>query len=219
MLAAFYVGRRCRTSTIKAVADETVMAGATVLLDGRASTDPDGRIVRYAWAQTEGSPVSLSGADTATSSFSAPALEHTSVLGFTLTVTDDSGEEAQDSVRITVLGNAAPTADAGPDQTVRGAAVVALDGTASNDADGHINSYAWQQTAGTPVTLSGADTATPSFTAPRLPEAQVLSFELTVTDNSASPPPPRCTSPSSATIPRAPRRESIKRYAPEASSS
>ncbi|MGH8568013.1 MAG: PKD domain-containing protein, partial [Gammaproteobacteria bacterium] len=164
-------------------ADETVMAGATVLLDGRGSMDPDGRIVRYAWAQTEGSPVSLSGAASARASFTAPVLGNTSVLGFTLTVTDDSGEKAEDSVQITVLGNRAPTADAGPDQSVPGTAIVALDGTASNDADGHINSYAWQQTAGTPVTLSGADTATPSFTAPRLSEAQVLSFELTVTDN------------------------------------
>ncbi len=167
----------------QAGADETVLGGATVFLDGRASMDPDGRIVRYAWAQTEGRPVTLSGAAAATASFSAPVLENTSVLGFTLTVTDDSGEEARDSVRITVLGNAAPTADAGPDQSVRGAALVALDGTASNDTDGHIARYAWQQIGGTPVTLSGADTAIPSFTAPRLAEAQVLSFALTVSDN------------------------------------
>ena len=167
----------------EAGADETVSGGATVLLDGRASMDPDGRIVRYAWAQTEGPLVTLSGAATATASFSAPALGNTSVLGFTLTVTDDSGEEAEDSVRITVLGNHAPTADAGPDQSVRGAAIVALEGTASSDTDGHIARYAWQQTAGTPVILSGATTATPSFTAPRLPEAQVLSFELTVSDD------------------------------------
>ena len=171
----------------EAGADETVLGGATVLLDGRASMDPDGRIVRYAWVQTEGSPVALSGVAAATASFSAPVLANTSVLGFTLTVTDDSGEAAQDSVRITVLGNSAPTADAGPDQSVRGAAIVALDGTASNDTDGHIARYAWQQTAGTPVILSGADTAIPSFTAPRLPEAAVLSFELTVTDNLGAP--------------------------------
>ena len=167
----------------QAGADRSVNGGASVQLDGRGSTDPDGAIARYAWAQTEGSPVTLSGAAAATASFSAPVLDNTSVLGFTLTVTDDSGEEAQDSVRITVLGNSAPTADAGPDQSVRGAAIVALDGTASNDTDGHIARYAWQQIGGTPVILSGADTAIPSFTAPRLPEAQVLSFELTVTDN------------------------------------
>ncbi|MGH8614399.1 MAG: PKD domain-containing protein [Gammaproteobacteria bacterium] len=62
--------------------------------------------------------------------------------------------------------NQAPAANAGPDQSVRGAAIVALDGTASNDTDGHINSYAWQQIGGTPVNLNGADTATPSFTRP-----------------------------------------------------
>ena len=111
----------------------------------------------------------------------------------------------------TVLGNPAPTADAGPDQSVRGAAIVALDGTASNDTDGHITGYAWQQIGGTPVTLSGADTARPTFTAPRLPEAQVLSFELTVTDNLGAQATAAVHITVLGTNPQAPMRVPIKR--------
>ena len=56
-----------------------------------------------------------------------------------------------------------------------------LDGTGSTDSDGTITSFAWTQTSGPAVTLTGADTATPSFTAPTGPAS--LTFELTVTDN------------------------------------
>ncbi len=77
--------------------------------------------------------------------------------------------------------NQAPTADAGDDQTVAAGATVNLDGTGSSDPDaGDTLDYTWTQTGGTAVTLTGADTATPSFTAPAGPAT--LTFELTVCD-------------------------------------
>ena len=73
--------------------------------------------------------------------------------------------------------NQAPTADAGDDQTVAAGATVNLDGTGSSDPDaGDTLDYTWTQTGGTAVTLTGADTATPSFTAPAGPAT--LTFEL-----------------------------------------
>ena len=49
---------------------------------------------------------------------------------------------------------------------------------------GTIASYNWVQTAGSPtVTLSGVNTATPSFTAPSVNTDTSLAFKLTVTDN------------------------------------
>ena len=44
--------------------------------------------------------------------------------------------------------NVAPTADAGPDQTVASGATVNLTGNGSTDTDGTIASYAWTQTGG-----------------------------------------------------------------------
>jgi hypothetical protein len=80
-------------------------------------------------------------------------------------------------------GNSAPSADAGTDQVVDEGAGVMLDGSASSDSDGTIATYAWIQTAGPAVSLSDADTATPSFTAPLVSSDTTLTFELTVTDD------------------------------------
>jgi hypothetical protein len=79
--------------------------------------------------------------------------------------------------------NTAPTANAGPDQSVNPGATVALNGSASADFDGSISSYAWQQISGPAVTLSNAAVAQPTFSAPSSVTASVLVFGLTVTDN------------------------------------
>ncbi len=54
---------------------------------------------------------------------------------------------------------------AGPDRAVSPGSTVMLDGGSSRDTEGTIVSYQWVQTAGASITLSGADTATPSFMA------------------------------------------------------
>lgn len=76
--------------------------------------------------------------------------------------------------------NSPPTANAGADQLVSTGAAVSLSGSGT-DTDGTIASYAWTQTGGTAVTLSGASTATPTFTAPAI--AGALEFQLTVVDD------------------------------------
>ena len=65
--------------------------------------------------------------------------------------------------------NRAPTANAGPDQTVESeTAKVSLNGFGSTDSseESFALHYEWKQTGGTAVTLNGANTATPSFAAP-----------------------------------------------------
>ena len=77
----------------------------------------------------------------------------------------------------------APIANAGSDQTVNESQAVQLDGSASTDPDGDTLTYAWNQTAGTHVSLSSADSATPSFIAPDVDaNRDTLIFELTVDD-------------------------------------
>ena len=72
-----------------------------------------------------------------------------------------------------------PTANAGGDQRVAQGAAVTLDGSASGGAWGTNVTYQWTKTSGAPVTLSGADTDSASFTAPS--SAGDLVFTLTVT--------------------------------------
>jgi hypothetical protein len=76
-----------------------------------------------------------------------------------------------------------PVADAGANQSVAEQATVTLDGTGSSDPDGSITSYSWQQVSGPEVALSGATTATATFTAPDVIQDTPLEFRLTVTDD------------------------------------
>ncbi len=152
--------------------------GASVTLHGSASSDSDGTIASYAWIQTGGTAVTLSNAASANPTFTAP--NNLETLTFKLTVTDNEGATAVDTTTVNVI-NTAPVAEAGTARTVAPGAAVVLNGGASSDSDGTIVAYSWAQTIGTAVTLSGADTVTPSFTAPNT--SATLTFRLTVTDN------------------------------------
>lgn len=76
--------------------------------------------------------------------------------------------------------NQAPSAEAGVDRTVVGRSTVTLNGSGSNDPDGHSLNYGWSQTGGLPVSLSSTSAVSPTFTAPG--QASVLTFTLHVTD-------------------------------------
>ena len=155
--------------------DQTVASGALVMLDGSGSTaDPRRTIASYGWVRTSGdATATLSGADTATPSFTAETLvdgaaDATHV--FTLTVTDSAGGTDTDTVTITVTSEFAdPVAEAGDPQSVRAGATVTLDGSGSTVDDRRtITSYSWTRTGGTSSvtgTLTGETTAKPSFTA------------------------------------------------------
>jgi K319-like protein len=121
--------------------------------------------------------------------FTAPSnISADTDLIFRLTVKDSKNGNGAADVKVTDKyvppPNQPPTANAGVDQTVNAGGSVSLDGTRSKDPNGNIMSYFWKQVGGPPVTLNGANTATPSFTAPsEALTSVVLVFELTATDD------------------------------------
>lgn len=164
--------------------DQAVLAGATVVLDGVASSDSDGRIASYRWTQIGGDDVALSGASTAQVSFATGALTTDQTLQFQLSVTDDKGSANSDTVSVDI--NAAePAANAGGDQTVMASGVVRLDGSASVDSGGAVTSYLWRQTAGPEgAEIIDADSAQTVVSLPPLSADSLFTFELTVSDRS-----------------------------------
>ena len=90
-----------------------------------------------------------------------------------------------DSLTVATPVNTAPVADAGVEQNVSAGQQVTLDATGSSDIDGDILSYVWEQTSGTPVTLSNSNVAQPFFEAPSLLSPSVLTFQVTVSDGQA----------------------------------
>ncbi len=95
---------------------------------------------------------------------------------------DEDGDGDGDGTGEPPSDNSAPSVDAGRDIIADEKTAVTLSGSAT-DSDGSIESYAWSQTAGTIVTLTGADEATVSFNTPETDEQIILTFQLTATDN------------------------------------
>jgi LmbE family N-acetylglucosaminyl deacetylase len=166
-------------------------ASAAVSLDGSESSTQSGNPLQYVWTQTGGPAVTLSGAGTATPSFLTPP--HPTLLTFSLVVKDGLTSSAPDVVKVRVPTlDPTPAAIAGPDRSVTAGAPVQLDGTESWDPNSLPLQYSWSQTGGPSVTLTGAKTATPSFTAPVAPATLV--FSLTVSNGTQT------SAPSSVTV-------------------
>lgn len=157
-----------RAPTASAGPDATANHAQTVSLDGSGSTDPEGGALSYAWT-VDGVQVAAG---------SAPVVGPFAVGSYTivLTVTDDHGATATDSMTLTVI-NEAPVADAGSDQTVgvKGrTTTVTLDGSASSDPEGGVLSYVW--------TLDGQSVGTGAVIQTNVPAGTHV-FTLTVTDD------------------------------------
>ena len=86
--------------------DQIVARGATVVLDGSGSFDPEGETLSYTWTQFGGTPtVTLDDPTVARPTFAAPrGLTTNSMLTFALTVTDAGGKTSSaDTVIVTII--------------------------------------------------------------------------------------------------------------------
>jgi peptidoglycan hydrolase-like protein with peptidoglycan-binding domain len=168
-------------------ADQTIILtgnNRVVVLDGTGSTDPDGVLVAFNWRLVSGptGPVIV----TPNSSQTIVNNLNPGTYIFELTVTDNRGASAKDTVQVkaVVAENKSPIANAGADQTITltgNNRVVVLDGSGSADPDGVMVAFNWSLVSGP----TGPVIATPnsSQTIVNNLNPGTYIFELTVTDN------------------------------------
>ncbi len=148
-----------------------------VTLDGTGSNDRDPNdILTYQWTQTSGPIVTLSDPSSAKPVFTPPS-EGDYV--FQLVVSDGTYTSYPDEVLV-FIGNHAPIANAGNNQSCEPGEQVTLNGNSSYDIDtGDTLSYSWTQVSGPQVELVDSDQSVPHFTPEALGD---YVFELVVND-------------------------------------
>lgn len=149
--------------TLFAGPDQTVFAGAPVLLDavGRYVTS-------YTWSQIAGATVALTPTNTAATTFTAPA--NSGTLTFQVVAQGRAGGTLTDTVTVEVQPI---RVQAGED----GRAYFGQTGVKLTGAGTGITGYRWTQVAGPPISSPGrADERVFTFTAPTL--TSTLTFEL-----------------------------------------
>ena len=143
--------------------------GTVVTLDGTNSTDANpGDVISYNWSLSRptGSAAVLDSATVSKPKFTADVA---GTYLATLTVSDGKLTSTLASTRVVASTlNAAPVANAGPNQSVVAGMQVMLDGTASSDANLDLITYSWTsiyKPAGSTAALDVPTSVRPKFTA------------------------------------------------------
>lgn len=163
-----------------------ILPTTTTTVSGLGSVDPDGGIASYFWSQI-GGPTYAPLTSNNVATIGVSGLTNIGTYTFKLTVTDISGAVAYDTININVLNgapppNQKPVANAGTDITMTlPTNSTSLNGSASYDPDGTINSYSWTKISG-PATFSITNAFTAVTGLTNLVQG-VYSFRLLVTDN------------------------------------
>jgi hypothetical protein len=167
---------------VREIAVTTANEGDKVVITASAF-DPEGGQVSYLWTQLLGVEVSVTGMNTPTLSFDAPAVSEDVTLSFRVEAIDEEGNGSSETADVLVKNLPEVVVVAPPlsAQSVSEGASVILQGT-YGESSGH--AFRWVQVAGTAVTLSDPASLNASFVAPAVDDGteEVLRFQLAVVD-------------------------------------
>jgi hypothetical protein len=96
------VGNVNKMPVADAGADQTVVEGTSVTVNGGDSTDKDGSIASFSWQQMSGPTISISNSSSPSFTFEAPKVRGDTTLTFKLTIKDNENAISEDSVSIKV---------------------------------------------------------------------------------------------------------------------
>ncbi len=120
--------------------DQTARKNTLVALDGSRSSDSDGDILTFTWAQISGPAVTLTDAGTDTPTFT-PARVGT--YAFRLTIDDGDGGTSEDAVSVTVWGLPPIASLVARPPSAEVGAQIEFDASGSADPDGTIVDFAF----------------------------------------------------------------------------
>ncbi|MBC7937692.1 MAG: PKD domain-containing protein [Rhizobacter sp.] len=162
-------------------ADRSITLPASSLTLSGSGTDADGTITAYQWTKISGTGGTIVSSNSASTNITG--LTQGSYT-FQLKVTDNTGAVATDNIVVIVnaAANAAPTANAGADQTMALPANFLTWAGTGADPDGSIASYQWTKVSGTGGTLTSAGA---SISIAGLTQGS-YTYQLKVTDNAGA---------------------------------
>lgn len=146
------------------------------------SVQPEGALAGALVSQPEHGTASFSGA---TLTYT-PDTDFTGSDSFNVRLVDEAGSPTATATVTVEVTNTAPVASIDAPNSATSGETVRLDASGSSDADGDSLEYDWQVVSGTGVTLSGANAAVATFTAPEVTTATTIQVRVIVSDGMAT---------------------------------
>ncbi|WP_018690790.1 PKD domain-containing protein [Algicola sagamiensis] len=190
---AVLIKKNLKEPVIKQYYRQVAFEGKETTLDPEAE-DPNGLALTYHWAQVDKSPYQIKLPDPTAEKlvFTAPFVPtpkfflHKTVIEIELTVTNSRSVSTKKTFFISIKDlNKAPTLEKLQDAIVTENTPVTIKAQA-DDKDGNDLTYTWkqQQNGQRKINFTGQGTDTISFTAPKVKETKVLTFEVSASDGS-----------------------------------
>ena len=176
--------------TANAGSNVSVESGGTADIGGSDSiTNPSGSTT-YSWTKRSGTGGSLSSSTVASPTFTAPTVSSNRTIVYRKTTTNNNVSDTDDvTITVTPPGPATTVrANAGSNRRMFSAATTVIGGSDTIRNGRGSTTISWTRQGGTGGSLDSTSTASPTFTAPIVPEdnTRSITWRKTVTNNNVS---------------------------------
>ena len=173
--------------TVNAGTDQQEAEGSIVTLDATVTDTDTEDTLTYTWTHNSTLSITLANDSVPDTTFTAPNVPETTVVEFTLTVSDGTASVSDEVlVTITDSANSPPMVNAGNDQQEAEGSTVNLDATVTDTDTEDTLTYAWTHNSTLSISFVDSAAVDTTFTAPNVSEETAVEFTLTVGDGTAT---------------------------------